>query len=418
MKQLLTLFFILSTWINIQAQEAIDIGTKIPFTSKILKQDRFLNIYLPPSYNARKKQSYPVFYIIDGDYNFHYLTGLVEQLSNISQRIPEMIVVGIADLGAQQYVEECSPNKKANDFIDFLVNEVQPFINTKYRTSNYNILFGQSRGGLLVTHTLLEKPESYDAFIAVSPAIWWNNFKEVDEIRGFFRKNENLNKHFFLSIGNEKGMGVHHLYDLIDRNIFMQEYKDEVGIGLEIKFNNYPDENHNSVGLISAKDALEWIFELHDISKKRITSMANFGEYETLMHPIVDRLGLGYSISKNQMRLLVNHFATTPSKSQDLESSIAASFPASLETYYQIVGDIYFKKLKDLEQAKTYYNKAIKEEMDHVENYMSLAAVNLALGEQALALELYKKALRMAKKQGARNWYINYIQGNIDALKR
>lgn len=35
-------------------------------------------------------------------------------------------------------------------------------------------LFGSSLGGLFTLYALLERPEAFNAYIAVSPAIWWD----------------------------------------------------------------------------------------------------------------------------------------------------------------------------------------------------------------------------------------------------
>lgn len=35
-------------------------------------------------------------------------------------------------------------------------------------------LFGSSLGGLLVLHAFLNDPQAFDAYVAVSPALWWD----------------------------------------------------------------------------------------------------------------------------------------------------------------------------------------------------------------------------------------------------
>ena len=64
----------------------------------------------------------------------------------------------------------------ADAFLQFMQTEVKPFIETKFDVAKQDdIIFGSSLGGLLVTHTLLESPEAFSNYIAVSPALWWNN---------------------------------------------------------------------------------------------------------------------------------------------------------------------------------------------------------------------------------------------------
>ena len=44
----------------------LSIGEKIEFQSKILKENRILNIYLPNGYSKDSLKEYPVIYLLDG----------------------------------------------------------------------------------------------------------------------------------------------------------------------------------------------------------------------------------------------------------------------------------------------------------------------------------------------------------------
>ena len=77
----------------------IAIGERHSFDSEILNEQRSYQIYLPPSYHENSNAKFPVIYLLDGDYNFHYDSGLIEFLSNSAFTIPEMILVGISDNG-------------------------------------------------------------------------------------------------------------------------------------------------------------------------------------------------------------------------------------------------------------------------------------------------------------------------------
>lgn len=63
----------------------------------------------------------------------------------------------------------------ANDFYRFLVEELRPAIAKRYPVNDANqTLFGHSLGGLFTLAALFEHPESFRAFAASSPSIWWN----------------------------------------------------------------------------------------------------------------------------------------------------------------------------------------------------------------------------------------------------
>ena len=76
-----------------------DLGQTDRLQSKILNEERAIRVFLPASYGALASSRYPVLYMVDGDYHFHYLSGLLEQMSSISEQIPELILVAIDDKG-------------------------------------------------------------------------------------------------------------------------------------------------------------------------------------------------------------------------------------------------------------------------------------------------------------------------------
>jgi len=76
--------------------------------SQHLEEDRSYQIYLPPSYYYSDKGTYPVIYLIDGDYNFYYQTAIIESLATVGEKIPEVIVVGISDKGNAGYRLNCT----------------------------------------------------------------------------------------------------------------------------------------------------------------------------------------------------------------------------------------------------------------------------------------------------------------------
>ena len=55
----------------------IQIGSRHQITSEYLDEEREFQVYLPPTYYFNDKNDYPVIYLLDGDYNFHYVTSLL-----------------------------------------------------------------------------------------------------------------------------------------------------------------------------------------------------------------------------------------------------------------------------------------------------------------------------------------------------
>jgi predicted alpha/beta superfamily hydrolase len=188
------------------------IGKSIKIESTILNEIRELNIYLPLNYSADNLKTYPVIYLLDGskDEDFIHIAGIV-QFGSFSwiNMVPESIVIGIGNVDRKRDFTSPSQNEldqkefptsgDSDKFIRFLQTEIQPFIDSNYRTNNIKTIIGQSLGGLLVTEILLKKPELFDNFIIVSPSLWWNDEKMLKTQP----KTYDSNKSIFIAVGKE-----------------------------------------------------------------------------------------------------------------------------------------------------------------------------------------------------------------------
>ena len=164
------------------------LGRVDEFRSAILKETRILNVYLPPGYKDSDDVRYPVIYLLDGsaDEDFIHIVGIV-QYNNLSwvNRVPKSIVVGIANVNRRR--DFTFPTRVETDrqklgltggserFISFVENELQPYVEKRYKTTASKTIIGQSLGGLLATEVLLKKPHLFDKYIIISPSLWWDN---------------------------------------------------------------------------------------------------------------------------------------------------------------------------------------------------------------------------------------------------
>ncbi|MGS2727127.1 alpha/beta hydrolase [Psychroserpens sp. BH13MA-6] len=171
------------------------IGKSITIESTILDQTRDLNIYLPLNYSDDNSNTYPVIYLLDGskDEDFIHVSGIV-QFGSFPwiNMLPESIVVGIGNVDRKKDFTFPSQNKldqkefptsgNSKKFIAFIEKELQPFIASNYKTNKIKTIIGQSLGGLLATEILFKNPELFDNYIIVSPSLWWNDEKLLDEV--------------------------------------------------------------------------------------------------------------------------------------------------------------------------------------------------------------------------------------------
>lgn len=187
----------------------LTIGETVTLKSKILKEYRILNIYLPQGFD--KTKSYPVIYLLDGSMNedFIHVSGLV-QFFNQMYAMPETIVVGIANVDRKRdftYHTDIKDLQKdypttghSDQFISFLEKELKPYVESHFKTTD-KYLFGQSLGGLLATEILLKKPEMFNNYFIISPSLWWDDQSLIKQAKQMLSKTPDTKKFVYVSVG-------------------------------------------------------------------------------------------------------------------------------------------------------------------------------------------------------------------------
>lgn len=157
----------------------------LKITSKILKEDRVINVWMPPNYE-QSNDSFPVLYMPDGGLkeDFPHIANTLSKLLE-EKKIPAFILVGIEntergrDMTGESKVKEHEEynipmTDGAKDFRAFITEELMTEINGRYRTTNLKGIIGESLAGLFVMETFFLKPETFDFYIAMDPSFWWN----------------------------------------------------------------------------------------------------------------------------------------------------------------------------------------------------------------------------------------------------
>ena len=171
------------------------------FRSKLLGNSRDIFVYLPPSYRRFSRHRYPVLYLQDGQNVFDAATafiGVEWQVDETAQRlireklIEPLIIVAVANTGEDRIheyapspgaifesaLEEKRSRGQAREYGRFLIEEVKPYIDKKYRTkreAEFTGLGGSSMGGLVTMALGLWFPRVFTRLMVMSPAIWWDD---------------------------------------------------------------------------------------------------------------------------------------------------------------------------------------------------------------------------------------------------
>ncbi len=251
---------ILALTISLKAQNtstaALNIGEIQTLHSRVLNEHRTLNICLPATYDSSK--SYPVLYLLDGSLHedFLHLTGLL-QFFNLQFRMPEFIVVGIANIDRkrdftfhtdQRDLQESFPTAgHSAAFIQFIETELQPFIQTQYNCSGPRFLIGQSLGGLLATEILLKKPGLFSHYFIVSPSLWWDGESLLRQAPALLAAQADEERYVYLSVGKQEPRVMRNVARKLHR-ILKNAGKRQLQIDfLRMKKENHATILHNSI---------------------------------------------------------------------------------------------------------------------------------------------------------------------------
>jgi predicted alpha/beta superfamily hydrolase len=172
------------------------------FPSKVLGNRRDVLVYLPMGYSRFSRKRYPVLYLHDGQNVFDAATsfsgvewGVDETAQRLIRRnlIDPLIIVAVANMGEDR-VHEYAPTRGvieakarrvqrsrglARQYGDFLIQELKPYIDKKYRThrdAEFTGLGGSSLGGLVTLAIGILFPVVFSRLIVMSPSIWWDDF--------------------------------------------------------------------------------------------------------------------------------------------------------------------------------------------------------------------------------------------------
>jgi len=251
------------------AQQQIDyisFGKTVEFTSERLNEKRDILIYTPAGYEESNIE-YPTLYITDGAENFFIATAIVNFLSR-NQKIPQMTVVGIPNVNRNRdlspSVIEGTSNPGGGDiFLTFFEDELIPYIDKTYRTSNYRIFFGHSLGGMFANYTMFTRPELFNAFIAASPYLMYDSEYVINEAEFKLDNLSNFERQLFITLGNEPAYheSLNKFTSLLEDNTKTLRWDYQI----------FNDEDHGSIPVISLLKGLKYIYSDFQLTMETAT---------------------------------------------------------------------------------------------------------------------------------------------------
>ncbi len=387
------------------------IGESVSIDSHILDEKRNILIYYPQSYDQATKK-YPVLYLLDAEYQFHYATGVVAFLSEIGI-IPEMIVVGITnternrdltpDPGAAER-KRFPTSGGANVFLEFVDQELIPYVSAHCRVQPFKILAGWSLGGLFTVHSMLSRPGVFDAYIAMSPSLYWDSQREACKAEKLLAGSTTFKKSLYITMGDERDEMVNSSKEF--SKVLAKYPIPDFAWKYEPMFN----ETHASIKLKGLYNGLEFIFS--DLkSMERITD-SGFADFILRLD---NKYGYGIKLSEDVLFGAYTVFWDSGKfdDAVDVVRYFAHEHPESFSKlthrFVRAGGELMDKGFHA--SAISLYRLIIDANDKIFGAYKGLGEACQAAGDKEAALEAYENALRLRPND-------SYIKEKIEKISK
>jgi predicted alpha/beta superfamily hydrolase len=247
--------------IKVTAEDHV-FGCHLQVNSHVLGENRDVYIHLPESYKEGASR-YPLLYVLDGGDYFEPFAGMVKYLS-LFELIPDMIVVAVAHGDRLKEFTYTKANEKtgnwptsggAESFRRFLADELVPYIDSTYRTHPFRILVGHSLAGLFALEHLSRTPDLFQATIALSPSLYWNQFEWLKNAENFLEEYDSL-KHFLFISGEQKDEE-----ETGNLEKFKSIFETKAPKGFFYEYRCFPEEDHGSVAFPGLFANLKKLFQ-------------------------------------------------------------------------------------------------------------------------------------------------------------
>jgi predicted alpha/beta superfamily hydrolase len=346
----------------------------ITIPSKVFNKTRKIKVVLPDGYKdyPNTTNNYMVVYLFDSQsedfFNFYKTT--IDYLTKQGYLQP-VILVGIASENRQfeftpkaQTTAGLANFRKsggADSLALHLKNEVMPVIFSKYRCYNYNVGIGHSLGGTFLINSLIAFPELFNAVIAISPNLQYddeqivNRFDSPDVAKSL--------NHKYLYIAHGSGDKYEDQFRIGSEKIHNMLIKKQI-TGLRWQFKNMDNDSHGTTPLEGVFKGLVDMERQFNMPNSQIEKL-----YNDKSKPFIESIKDYYVNASNWGGIkvprvyIINNLAYNLYYQKRIKESIEV-FKWGLTLYpddvnlYDSIGEI-LQNTGDKKEAKSYYLKGV-----------------------------------------------------------
>jgi len=247
-------------------------------------------------------------------------------------------------------------------FFTFLRNELIPRIDSTYRTMPWRVFVGHSFGGITTLNALYTIPETFNAYVAIDPSLWWDDRVLLRKARDYFESARLEGRALWVAQANtinpaDTARNLH--FESITRFDAILRAYDRSGVRYGFRY--YDDDDHGSVPLIAEYDALRFIFDGYKVPLAQVLDrprllVDHFREASA-------RLGGTFQPSWRMLAQL-GQLAMTQDTAKAIEvGEIGVELYPEYPHAYEFLGDVWVAR-GDTTRARSYYGQALERKPD------------------------------------------------------
>lgn len=376
-KILLFLFFFTTSLFAQKKNEEI--------VSQKLNATRQITVVTPASYDlpANKNKKYPLLVLLDGDYLVDPFSGMLSYTEYWND-LPEVIIVGLNQNKNNERKNDCRidketglPDEFGEKFFDFMVTELMPHIEKKYRISPFKIIAGHDLTAGFMNYFLYKENPIFNAYIALSPELP----KEMDVHIPERLADIKTPVYYYLATADGDVAKMQKKIKALDESI-----KKVANPALKYYFDDIKNATHYSLVTFAIPDALYHIFSSYqpitpiEYQEKIVTLKSGYVDYLTKKYEVIEKdLGVKIPIRINDFRAIEAAILKNGAYEElkGLSSLASKSYPkTTLVEYYN---GLYYEKTDETKKAINAYMKgySLNEVGEYTKEMMLEKADNL-----------------------------------------
>lgn len=262
MRFLLVILAIMQTMTTITRADTINAGertTTIAIASDNIGETREIFVRLPPAPLYSADRTYPVIYVLDGEWNFDLVAAHLDYMVD-NGVYPPVIVTGIRNIDRNRdYLPMSDPNYAnsggGDQFLTLVESGWIDVVENAFPVSGKRILVGHSFGGVFTLHNFLKRPDLFDGYIAISASAWLGDQQLARDAVARFASGTPENRFVYFASGEFDGGPTRPTNETLG-DVFAKNAPDE----LDWHYETLPASEHFRAFTLGLNNALAQLF--------------------------------------------------------------------------------------------------------------------------------------------------------------